>query len=110
MTKQGRHNGIEERPGSDGKISYRAKVRVKGFPAQTATFARLTDAVCWRQQTEADIRRGKYFQTAESRKHTFGEMVDRYIKTILPRKPTSEKKQTAQLLWWKQQIRRSSPQ
>lgn len=55
-------------------------------------------------QTEADIRRGKYFQTAESRKHTFGELVDRYISTVLPRKPKSIKKQTAQLLWWKEQI------
>lgn len=105
MTKQGRHKGIEERSGSDGQVSYRAKVRVKGFPAQSATFVRLTDAVRWRQQTEADIRRGKYFQTVEARKHTFGELVDRYIATVLPRKPKSEKKQKAQLLFWKKQIR-----
>lgn len=104
MTKQSRHKGIEERLGSDGKVSYRAKIRVKGYPPQSGTFARLTDAVRWRQQVEADIRRGKYFQTVEARKHTFGELVDRYIKNILPRKPTSEKKQTAQLLWWKEQI------
>lgn len=104
MTKQGRHKGIEERIGSDGQVSYRAKVRVKGFPAQTATFPRLTDAVRWRQQTEADIRRGKYFQTAEAKKHTFGELIDRYIANVLPRKPKSIKKQTAQLLWWKGQI------
>lgn len=104
MAKQGRHKGIEERIGADGQVSYRAKVRVKGFPAQSATFARLTDAVRWRQQTEADIRRGIYFQTMESRKHTFGDLVDRYIATVLPKKPKSEKKQTAQLLWWKEQI------
>lgn len=104
MTKQSRHKGIEERIGSDGQVSYRGKVRVKGYPGQSATFTRLTDAVRWRQQTEADIRRGKYFQTAEARKHTFGELVDRYIATVLPRKPKSIKKQTAQLLWWKNQI------
>jgi integrase len=104
MSKQGRHKGIEERTGSDGKVSFRAKVRVKGYAAQTATFTRLTDAVRWRQQTEADIRRGRYFQTAEARKHTFGELVDRYIANVLPRKPKSIKKQTAQLLWWKEQI------
>lgn len=104
MAKQGRHKGIEVRTGSDGKVSYRAKVRVKPFPAQSATFARLTDAVLWRQQTATDMRRGKYFQTAEARKHTFGEFIDRYIATVLPRKPKSIKKQTAQLLWWKEQI------
>jgi integrase len=104
MTKQSRHKGIEERIGSDGKVSYRAKVRIKGFRTVSSTHDRLTDAVRWRQQTEADIRRGRYFQTAEAKKHTFGELVDRYIKNVLPRKPTSEKKQAAQLLWWKEQI------
>ena len=104
MTKQGRHKGIEERKDANGNISYRAKVRVKGFPAQSGTFGRLTDAVRWRQQTETDIRRGKYFQAAEATKHTFGELVDRYIANVLPRKPRSIKKQTAQLLWWKEQI------
>lgn len=104
MTKQNRHKGIEERTGADGQKSYRAKVRIKGFPAESATFARITDAVRWRQQTEADIRRGIYFQKAEARKHTFGELVDRYIETVLPKKPKSLVKQTAQLLWWKEQI------
>lgn len=104
MTKKSRHKGIEERIGSDGEVSYRAKVRIKGYPAQSATFSRITDAVRWRQEVETDIRRGKYFQIAEARKHTFGELVDRYIKNVLPRKPSSEKKQAAQLLWWKKQI------
>lgn len=104
MTKKSRHKGIEERIGLDGEVSYRAKVRVKGYPSQSATFSRITDAVRWRQETETDIRRGKYFQTAEAKKHTFGELIDRYIKNILPMKPTSAKKQEAQLLWWKEQI------
>jgi len=60
--------------------------------------------VRWHQQTEADIRRVKYFQTAEARKHTFGELIDRYVETVLPRKPKSAKKQAAQLQWWKEQI------
>lgn len=104
MAKQGRHTGIEVRPAANGEESYRAKVRIKGFPVQSATFSRITDAVRWRQQTEADIRRGIYFQTTEGRKHTFSELVDRYISTVLPKKPKSEKKQAAQLLWWKEQI------
>lgn len=104
MTKAKKHNGIEERIDSNGKVSYRAKIRIKGFPLESSTHARLTDAVRWRQQTEADMRRGIYFQKAESRKHTFGELIDRYIAHVLPRKPKSIKKQTAQLLWWKEQI------
>lgn len=50
------------------------------------------------------MRRGKYFEITEARKHTFGELVERYIQNVLPRKPTSEKNQAAQLYWWKEQI------
>lgn len=101
MTKKTRHQGIEERIGKDGQVSYRVKVRLKGYPPQSETCKRLTDAVRRRQEILTDIRRGRYFQTSESRKHTFGELVDRYIKTVLPRKPAIEKKQATQMLWWK---------
>jgi hypothetical protein len=58
----------------------------KGIPASTATFKRLTDAKKWGQQTESAIREGRYFKTAEARKHTFSELADRYIKDVLPTK------------------------
>ena len=35
---------IVERKKTDGKAHYQAKVRLKGFPPQTATFDRKTDA------------------------------------------------------------------
>ena len=35
---------IETRTNADGSTSYRVKVRLRGYPAQTATFARKTDA------------------------------------------------------------------
>jgi hypothetical protein len=44
---------IEKRVSKDGKISYRAKIRLKGHPPQSATFNRITDAKMWIQQTEA---------------------------------------------------------
>lgn len=104
MTKPKKHIGIEERIGADGKISYRAKVRLKPYSDQSATFNRITDAIRWRQQTITDLKRGIYFQTIEAKKHTFFELVDKYIEIILPSKPKSIKKQTAQLVWWKKQI------
>lgn len=104
MTKHSKHKGIETRIGIDGKISYRAKVRLKNLKA-TKTFHRLTDAVRWKQQTEADARRDQYTETPQSHKRTFGELIDRYIETVLPRKSnTAQKKQKPQLLWWKEQI------
>jgi hypothetical protein len=49
---------IQERKSKDGKTSYRVQVRLKGFPPQTATFERKTDAKRWVLETEAAIREG----------------------------------------------------
>lgn len=95
---------IEKRKTSEGKIQYRVKVRLKGFPPQTSTHDKITDAKKWAQDTESAIREGRLFKTAEAKKHTLGELIDRYIRDVLPQKKKSRKKQTAQLLWWKDQI------
>ena len=95
---------IEKRKTQDGQIRYRVKVRLKGQPPQTETFHRRTDAQRWAQETETAIREGRHFKTTEAKKHTLGQLVDRYIRDVLPQKRKSQKKQTAQLLWWKEQI------
>ena len=64
---------IEKRISNDGKTSYRVKVRLKGFPSQSATFERLTDAKKWAQQTESAIREGRHFKTSEAKRHTLTE-------------------------------------
>ena len=38
---------IEKRETKDGTISFRVQVRMKGYPTQTATFNRITDAKKW---------------------------------------------------------------
>ncbi len=95
---------INKHIADDGKITYRVRVRLKGYPIQTATFDRLTDAKKWTQQTEAAIREGRHFKIAEAKKHTFAEMVDRYIRDVLPSKPKQQDKQTQQLNWWKSKL------
>lgn len=96
---------IEKRTGVDGSVNYRVRVRLRGFPPQTATFERLTDAKKWVQQTESAIREGRHFKTVESRKHTLKETIDRYIKSVLPsKKLNSQKDQTTQLQWWSDNI------
>ncbi len=94
---------IEKRVSKDGKTSYRVKIRLKGFPSQSATFERLTDAKKWTQQTESAIREGRHFKTTEAKRHTLAELIDRYIHDILPNKK-SAKDQTQQLGWWKMEI------
>ena len=68
---------IEKRASSGGgKPSYRVKVRVRGFPPETASFSRLTDAKEWAATTESDMKAGRYFGGA--RRHTFNELADEY--------------------------------
>jgi len=95
---------FEKRSNENGKTTYRVKVRLRGYPSQTATFDRLTDAKKWASSTESAIREGRHFKTVEAKKHTFTDLADRYIKDVLPTKPKSQAKQTMQLNWWKEQI------
>lgn len=95
---------IEPRKTKDGKTHYRVKIRLKGYPIQTSTHERLTDAKRWAQQTETALREGRHFKATESKKHTLGDLIDLYIRDYLPQKQKSEKKQNAQLTWWKEQL------
>jgi hypothetical protein len=70
---------ITERTALDGTKSYKAEVRLKGYPAQRATFKRKTDAAKWIQNTESAIREGRHFKTTEAKKHNLDEAIDRYI-------------------------------
>jgi len=96
---------IEERKTHDGKAMYRVKVRLKAFPTQTATFHRRTDAKKWAQATETAIREGRHFKTAEAKKHTLADMIDRYLRDVLPTKSQAAQiNQGAHLTWWRKQI------
>lgn len=95
---------IEARRADDGSLSYRVKVRLKGHPAATGTFQRLTDARRWAQSTEAAIREGRYFKTPEATRHTLSDLVDRYVDEVLPTKPKNASNSKQHLLWWKDKI------
>jgi hypothetical protein len=70
---------IERRVNSNGKISFRAQMRLQGFLPQTASFQRRTDAEKWAQVTETAIREGRHFKTAEAKEHTLADMIDRRV-------------------------------
>ena len=95
---------IEKRITSDGKASYRVKVRLKGYPVQTATFERITDARKWAASTESAIKEGRHFKTSEAKRHTLAELINRYIRDVMPSKPKSAADQTQQLEWWRDQM------
>ena len=95
---------IQERVAHDGSTTYRVQIRLKGYPAQTASFSRKTDAKKWNAQTETAIREGRHFKTTEAKRHTLAEAIKRYIKQVLPSKPKSFDKQANQLKWWTEKI------
>ena len=94
---------IEKRTNNEGATSYRVKVRLRGYPSQTATFTRLTDAKKWIQDTESAIREGRHFKTSEAKKHTVKKLIERYIKEILPQKKSASA-QESQLNYWMDSI------
>lgn len=96
---------IKERKDKDGKVvGYHVQIRIKGHRPEHASFTSKTKMKEWIQNTESAIREGRHFKTTEAKKHTLGELIDRYIRDVLPTKKKSEQKQTAQLIWWKQKI------
>lgn len=95
---------IEKRTNKDGSNSYRVKVRLKGYPVQTASFERRTDAKKWSQDTESAIREGRHFKTSEAKRHTLAELIDRYSRDILPQNPKKARDCLPRLMWWKAAI------
>ncbi len=96
---------IEPRTSSSGEKSYRVKVRLKGYPTQSATFDRLTDAKKWAAATESAIREGRHFKTAEAKKHTVSDMLTRYYSEVLPHYNDKEQKERkSKLEWWRRAI------
>ncbi len=95
---------IEKRTLHDGSVSYRVKVRLKGRPTQSASFARLTDAKIWAQNTESAIREGRHFKNNKAKKYTLANLIEKYEEEILPRKKNSTENQQCYLKWWNDKI------
>ncbi len=95
---------IETRTTPEGKISYRVKIRIRGFPSQSATFERKTDAKNWAAQTESAIREGRYFKNTAAKKHTVGDLIARYLEQQKTRNQTRALDVGYYLAWWDKEI------
>lgn len=88
---------IQKRERKSGTI-YRVMIRIQGFPEQTKSFKRLTDAKMWAQQTESDIRKGEFKNVVkEASKHTLSKVITRYKEGIMPSKALNT--QRAESTW-----------
>ena len=95
---------IERRVSPDGVVRYRVRVRLNGARTVSKTFQRKTDAQKWAQKTEVEIRQDQYAITSMSRRKTLGDLIDRYMKEVLPRKPKTAPFQQRQLAVWRKEL------
>lgn len=95
---------IETRTGDDGSPTFRVRIRLRGYPAVSQSFARKTDAKRWATQTEAAIREGRYFQAAEAKRHTLAEAIDRYSADFLDGRLKDAEGRRSQLAWWRREL------
>src|SRR5262245_25186664 len=84
--------------------SYRAQVRLRGFPPQTATFQRRTDAKQWIEDTKSAIRNGRHFEANEAKRRTLAELADRYLEHIKIKRPHAYQNEKAIWNWWKDRL------
>jgi integrase len=95
---------IRERIKKNGKKSYFVRIRMKGKPEATASFERITDARLWARTTETEIRERRFAESTEAQRHTLSDLINRYIRDVLPRKPKIQPEYALQLKWWADQI------
>jgi hypothetical protein len=68
-----------------GKISWRVRIRRRGFPTLVNTFLRKTDAKLWAEETEAALSSGQYLSSQEAKKHRVKDVLEIYESEILDR-------------------------
>lgn len=94
---------FEKRVGKSGKATWRVRVRRQSGPWLTKSFPRKQEAEAWARSIETKLDAGEAVPSAEARKRTLGDAIDRYLTVTLPqskhRKNAPE--QTRLLTWWK---------
>jgi integrase len=94
---------IRERRKANGSIVYHVQVRQAGFPSRTASFKTRRLAERWATTVEAEMIEGRHFRTAESRRRTIADAIERYIADELPKKRDGNMHRAC-LPWWKEKI------
>lgn len=72
--------------------TYKALVRMKGWPTTSKTFRLKRDAIDWARRTEDEMVRGVYISRSGSERLTVAEALLRYLKEVTPtKKPTTQR-------------------
>lgn len=81
---------------------WQAKVRLKGFPAQSKSFPTKVQAEDWARTIESEMRRGTFVDTAAARETTLGDLLQKYAERVSPTKKSGagEAKRIRSMLKW----------
>ena len=82
---------------------WQARVRVKGAKPLSETFSSKTKAKRWADSTETALKDGRRIPELEAKKHLLSEVIDRYIKTEIPKK-RDQRAPKSKLIWWKSEL------
>ncbi len=63
---------------------WQARVRRKGYPDETKSFASRQDAEKWARFLETDIDKGQFVNITEAQRTTLGDLIARYLAEVTP--------------------------
>ena len=81
---------ISKRILGDKLVTWHAKVRRKGYPAQSKSFLSHRDAELWAATVESEMGRGVFISRAEAERTLFKDALDRYEQEVTPGKRSAE--------------------
>jgi integrase len=64
--------------------AWQAVIRRKGFPVQSKTFEKKTDAEIWARKVESDLDRGIYIPANEAERTTLGDLIKEFVTDFAP--------------------------
>ena len=96
---------IRERAKGDGTRAFHVQVRMAGYPSRTASFPSKRQAERWAKTVEAEMIEGRHFRSAEARRRTLAEAIDRYLEREAP-KLRDGRMHTSTLPWWREKLGR----
>ena len=95
---------FKTRKRKDGTPIITVQVRMRGYPARTASFPTDRLAKRWAKVTEASMIEGRHFKNVASRRRTFGQAADRYLADEIPKKRSGGGMHKAALKYWREAI------
>jgi integrase len=90
--------------GKKGKPSWRAVIRIKGYPTVSKTCDRKQELLDWARETERQIKSGQFNFDHYKNQHTFDELVDRYIQDGILEHHRSAADTKRHLIYWKSRL------